>query len=201
VDRDGAWEAIVLAELQGRAREERIPSARVLFTPQALGAELGAAGPGRPDLLAGWYFPRQAAAIAAGFRIALDPGRFPWHGVITGLEFRRGQRLASHPLAVVLVATLPALLNFINHISWGSARLEIVRLRLEPGPGLSRAWLVCRGNYLVSVPSAYVVAEEAGREATSLQIDPDSPLLWRKVSPGMSTPFEKKELPPAGSPW
>ena len=70
------------------------------------------------------------------------------------MEVVRQQRLASRTLAVALAAPLPALLDFINHISWGEARLEIVRLHLEPGAALSRAWLICRGNYLVRKPSA-----------------------------------------------
>jgi hypothetical protein len=72
---------------------------------------------------------------------------------------------------------------------------------LEPGPGLCRAWLVCRGNYLTQLPSAYDVAGEPAGSRESLLIDPDSPLLWKKVPPGMYRPDEKKELPPTGSPW
>ncbi len=159
MERDDAWEEIVLAELRALAGEGRIPAARVLFSPPAPGSR-SAPPARRPDLLAGWLFPGQSAALAAGFALAADPGRYPWHGVLTGLEIRRGQRLASRPLAVALAAPLTALLNFVNRVSWGSARLEIVRMRLEPGPGLSRAWLVCRGNYLTQLPSAYVVAGE-----------------------------------------
>jgi hypothetical protein len=216
VERDDAWEKIVLEDLRARAGEGRIPAARVLFGPKDPGIEIGTAGPG-PGLLAGWLIPGQSAALAAGFALAADPGRYPWHGVLTGLEIRRGQCLAGRPLAVALAAPLPALLNFVNRVSWGRARLEIVRLRLEPRPGFSRAWLVCRGNYLTQLPSAFVVAGEPAGAGASLLIDPDSPLLWKKVAPGMYRPDEKKDLPPfasergeaapskrgeaAGSPW
>jgi hypothetical protein len=194
VERDDAWEKIVLAELRALAGEGRIPTARVLFSLRAPGVEIAATGT-TPEFLAGWIFPGQSAALAA------DPGRYPWHGVLTGLEVHRGQRLAGRPLAVALAAPLPALLDFVNRVSWGTARLEIVRMLLEPGPGLCRAWLVCRGNYLTQLPSAYAVAREPAGRGMSLLIDPDSPLLWKKVPPGMYRPDEKKELPPAGSPW
>lgn len=208
VERDDDWEKIVLEDLRARAGEEHIHAARVLFSPRDPGIEIGTAGAG-PGLLAGWLFPGQSAALAAGFALAADPGRYPWHGVLTGLEIRRGQRLAGRPLIVALAAPLPALLNFVNRVSWGRSRLEIVRLRLEPRPGFSRAWLACRGNYLTQLPSAYVVAGKAADAGTSLLVDPDSPLLWKKVAPGMYRPAEKKELPPvpskrddaAGSPW
>lgn len=200
VGSDDAWETIILAELRALAGEGRIPAARLLFSPRAPGIEIAAAGT-TPKFLAGWIFSGQSAALAAGFALAADPGRYPWHGVLTGLEALRGQRLARRALAVALAAPLPALLNFVNRISWGAARLEIVRMRLEPGPGLWRAWLVCRGNYLTQLPSAYVVAREPAASGASLLIDPDSPLLWKKVPPGMYLPDEKKELPPADSPW
>jgi len=208
VGSDDAWVTIVLAELRALAGEWRIPAARVLFSPRAPGIEIAAAGT-MPKFLAGWIFSGQAAALADGFALAADPGRYPWHGVLTGLEVIRGQRLAGRPLAVALAAPLPALLNFVNRISWGAARLEIVRMRLEPGPGLCRAWLACRGNYLTQLPSAYVVARKPAGSGASLLIDPDSPLLWKKVPPGMYLADEKKELPPFaserddgdGSPW
>ena len=97
------------------------------------------------------------------------------------------------------MAPLPVLLDFINHLSWGHARLEIVRLRLEPGTPLARAWMVCRGSFQVRLPiGPGPSAWNPATPAADLLIDPDSPLLWQqgrtRVSP---TAVEKSELPPA----
>jgi len=194
VDEDDAWPAMALLELQAQVRAERIANARVFFTFQALGTELGTAGPGRSAALADWL-SLQVWDLRESFSIT-DQNRYPWHAVFSGSEFIRQQRLASRPLVVALAAPLPALLDFINHISWGETRLEIVRLHLEPGAALPRAWLICRGNYLVRKPSAWAVKEDSGTAGDNLLVDPDSPLLWQKVVPQAVVPAMKNELPP-----
>jgi len=193
-DDDDAWTALVLLELQARAREDRIPFASFLFNWQLVAPELGTTGPGGADLLTGWI-DRQFADIQRGFSIAFDTARFPWNGVLSGMQFRRG-RLARRPVCVVAMAPLPALLGFINHLSWGKTHFEIIRLRLEPGIPFSRAWLVCCGNYLVRKPSAWALKEVPESVGDNLLVDPDSPLLWQKVNPGIVPKILKKELPP-----
>jgi hypothetical protein len=198
-DHDG-WLATAMLERQAQARAQGVDGARILFSHQALGGEFDPAAPGRPDPLADWisFHYRE---IQRGFEIVRDPRRFPWHGVFSALEPLPRQRLASGGMAVVLAAPLPALLDFINRISWGETRLEIVRLYLEPGASPPRAWLLCRGNYLAREPSRWKIMKETGGEGGGLLIDPDSPLLWRRVDPGIAGRPGKKELPPAGSPW
>jgi hypothetical protein len=190
-----AWLAMALLELQAQARAEGIANALVLLNHHAVGAEFDAVNPGRPAELADWV-ALQYWDIQEGFGIARDPSRYSWHNIFSGLEFVRKQRLASRVLGVVLAAPLPALLNFINHISWGEARLEIVRLHLEPGAALSRAWLICRGNYLVRKPSAWAVKEGPETLGDNLLVDPDSPLLWQPVNPEAVGLATKNELPP-----
>lgn len=200
VDSD-AWLAMALLEVQGRVRAEGIANARIYFGEHARGTEFDRQGPGRPDPLIDWLL-LQYWDIQKSFQFANDSNRYPWCGVFSGLKVVRRQWLASRTLAVVLAAPLPALLKFINHISWGEARLEIVRLHLEPGAALSRAWLICRGNYLVREPSAWVVKMELGNGGDDMLIDPDSPMLWQKVDPRIAYRVEKKELPPpGGGPW
>jgi hypothetical protein len=199
VENDAAWMAIVLVDQQARVREGLIPHARLLVDWQVNSTGLGTAGPGEKDPLSGWI-GRWFADIQAGFSITFASGGFPWLEVFSGSEFRRGQ-LASRPVCMAVMAPMPALLGFINHISWGQARLEIVRLHLEPGVPLAKAWLVCRSNYQVAAPSPWLVKMKHGKGGESLLVDPDSPLLLQKVDPLLAPRVEKKELPPPGSPW
>ncbi|MFH2107384.1 MAG: hypothetical protein ABII93_01835 [Chrysiogenia bacterium] len=207
VDDDDAWTALVLLELQARAREDRITHASFLFNRQLVVPELGPVHPGGADLLTSWI-DGQFADIQEGFSIAFDTARFPWNGVLSGMQFRRG-RLASRPVCVVAMAPLPALLGFINHLSWGKTRFEIIRLRLEPGIPFSRAWLVCRGNYLARKTSKWTIGKSNESAGDGLLVDTDSPLLLHKAEPFLAPRVKKKELPPApsergdaaGSPW
>jgi hypothetical protein len=202
LDRDDAWEALAVAELRSRAAADGIRGARVFSAPLAAGDDLAAAS-GKPAQSGVWFVRGQAAAIADAFSLAVDPLRFHWRGLYAGLP-----GLACRPLGVVAAAPLPALLDFINHIPWGEARLEIVRLHLEPGTPLARAWLVCRGSYLARQPSRWAMAKEAA-SGDGLLVDPDSPLLLKGVDPGLAPQGGKEELPPdpsrrdnaAGSPW
>jgi hypothetical protein len=199
VDDDDAWPAIVLLELQSRVTADRVAHARVLFTPQVQGTDIGTSFPGKQDPLADWIFSDRIFDVGEGFWLANNPDNYLWRGVIPGLGSARGKRPASRGLGVALAAPLPVLLNFINHLSWGNARMEIVRLHLEPGLPLSRAWLVCRGNYVVHQPSRWEVKAGPGGEGggNSLLVDPDSPLLWQRIDPGLAYRVKKKELPPA----
>jgi hypothetical protein len=193
------WLAMALLELHGRVKAEGIASARVLFPHQVQAADIGTAGPGRSAELADWL-SLHYQDIQKSFQFTADPGRYPWYGVFSGLEALSKQRLASRELAVALVAPLPALLNFINRISWGETRLEIVCLYLEPGAALSQAWLICRGNYLVRKPSAWwAVPGEPESSAGNQLIDHDSPLLWQKVNREIVPEVSCKELYPVVS--
>jgi hypothetical protein len=147
------------------------------------------------DPLADWFWKRQYPSGE------ISPGRFLWHGVLSDLEPRSGKRLANRYVLIALAAPLPALLDFINHVSWGETRLEVIRLHLEPGNPLTMAWLVCRGSYLVRGPSAWLVGD--GRQAGEgeLLVDPDSPLLLERIDPFLTPGVEKRELPPEGGPW
>jgi hypothetical protein len=192
-----AWLALAMLELQAQVKAEGIANVRIYFSNHAMGSEFDKAASGRSAPLVNWL-SLQYQDIQKSFQFSADPGRYLWQGVFSGFEFIRQQRLVSRPLAVALAAQLPALLDFINHISWGETRLEIVRLHLEPGPAMSRAWLLCRGNYLVRKPSAWrAVKKMSGTVADNLLIDPDSPLLWQKVSRGMMSEVFRNELPPA----
>lgn len=190
---DATWLRCWTESLRRQAEKDSLAVALLLF-PAVPGGEmepsvrLTGQGPA-PDWL---------AAEMPGIRKSLNavsPGRFPWRSLFpepgSTLEL-----LASRPLAVALTAPLPALLNFVNHNSW-SMRLEIVRLRLEPGPGLSRAWLVCRSSYHVRAPSPWGVPLEPEGAGGGLLVDPDSPLLWQRVDPGIAYRVGKIELPPA----
>lgn len=201
VDDDDAWAVIALLEIQARVAADGIAHARVLFSPQTQVTEIGTSAPGRPDPLAYWLFPSQVVDVGKGFAAAADTGGYPWHGILSGLETSGWERPASRALAVALAAPLPTLLNFINHVSWGASRLEIVRLRFEPGIPLSRAWLVCRGSFLARDPSAKALQVALGRVSEGFLVDPDSPLLLRKVDPLLAPVAGKKELPRQGSPW
>jgi hypothetical protein len=113
------------------------------------------------------------------------------------LHLRPGRRLASPSLVIVLGAPLPALLDFVNHLSWGATRLEIVRLHLEPDAPDSRAWMVVRGHFFSGYPSPWDLHWEKG-QGDDLLIDPDSPVLWQKVDPGIASREQHNELPPVG---
>jgi len=164
--RDGdGWLATAMLERQAQARAEGVAGVRILFSHHAMGSESEPAAPGRPDPLAEWISIHYRD-IQRGCEIVRDPNRFPWHGVFTALEPLPRQRLASGGMAVALAAPLPALLDFVNHISWGETRLEILRLYLEPGASPPRAWLLCRGNYLAREPANWEKA--TGRWKTLL---------------------------------
>ncbi len=202
-ENDGAWAALALVDIEGFVRRDRIPHARSIpiapvIPPGSRDERPGPAAPAGTDPLGSWIRAR-AAGIAAGFAMAEDPGRFPWHGVFAGLE-PRGGRPASRAVGLAAAAPLPGLLDFVNHVSWGETRLEIVRLYLEPGIPLSRAWMVCRGVYRASRPSARPVAPSGG-EGEALLVDRDSPWLLRPVDPLFAPVTGMRELPPAGSPW
>ncbi|HEX7503286.1 MAG TPA: hypothetical protein VF451_07670 [Acidobacteriota bacterium] len=190
VENDAAWLGMARADLQGRAKGAAGPPL-VFSEAEAFGRV--------PPGLAGWL-QFQAQELRQSFR-ETDPGRrYPWLGVFP-TDLAVGGRLASRPLGIALEAPLPELLGLVNRISWGAVRLEIVRLRLEPAGGAGRAWLVCRGSYLVPEPSPWLVKMEPGQAGEELLVDRDSPLLLRQVDPLLAPRVEKKELPAAGSPW
>ena len=201
-DDDAPWLSGVSSRLRWQAEADKIASAFLLysfapggFVAPGIGVRLSGQTPAA-DWLAG-----QRLDIQQSLKEASDPGRFPWKSVFAGPELSGGQRLAGRPVAIAIEARLPALLNFVNHCSWGRSRLEIVRLRLEAGISPPRAWLVLRGYYLVRGPSSWALRVGAGNDAVLL-VDPDSPLLWQKVDPGAAVRVGKIELPAAdGNPW
>ncbi len=196
LDDDAGWRAVALTSLQQRVLLDAIPHARFLSGNKIHAPELGSAGPGRGDPLGGWI-GSQYVAIQEGFSRAHDPKRYYWRGLLTGQPSLPGLP-ANRSACVVAMAPLPALLGFINHVSWEESRLEIVRLHLEPDLAHSRAWLVCRSSGWVRNPA--LLPREEG-EGEGLRIDLDSPLLLRKVDPLPAPGGEKRELPPLGSPW
>jgi len=189
VEGDDAWLGLVHSDLQGRTKG--IANLMVI-------SEADAFGPGPPGLTR--WLRHQAQEIQQRFQAADPWRRYPWQAVFPIDPEDKGH-LASRPLGVALDAPLPELLDFVNHFSWGDARLEIVFLRLEPVGRSARAWLVCRGSYQVSGPSPWLVKMDKGEGDGELIIDPDSPLLLQKVDPLLAPRIEKKELPPADSPW
>lgn len=180
MDSDDAW--------FGLARAELLEGAKGLADAVMLFRQNEALDSGPPGLR-GWL-TLQETSIRQVFRAA-DPlyGLFPLHLATEG-------RLVSQPLGMALQISLPKLLNFINRISWGVARLEIVQLRLEPAERIVRAWLVCRGVYRAPGPSAMSEEWARGTGGKELLIDPDSPLLLRRVDPLFAPVVEKRELPP-----
>jgi hypothetical protein len=196
VENDAAWLDMALSALAGKARSDHILQALFLASPAPamdLDLRLTLKGPtaGLDEWLAG-----QRQEIRQLCRSAAVAGQFDWSSFFSGPAYFGNMRLASRPLAIVLAAPQPALLNFINHISWSDARLEIVRLHLEPGAAISRAWIVCRGDYLTSKDSVWrTVPGESETTAGNLLIDPDSPMLWQPVDPGMVGEALKNELP------
>lgn len=189
---DAAWLSWRTESLRRQAQKDNLAGALLLF-PASPGGEVEPAvrltgrGPA-PDWLAAQMPLIQKSLNAA------SPGRFPWKNLFSEPDSTL-QPLASRPLVVVIAAPLPALLNFINHCTW-NMRLEIVRLRLDPGEQPAHAWLACRSSYLVRVPSPWVVPLEPGGAGGGLLVDPDSPLLWQRVAPGIAYRVEKVELPP-----
>lgn len=201
VGNDDAWTALALVDIESFIRRDRIPHARPIpIAPGVLsgtpGTQPGPARPAGSSLQGSW----SGAGTSAGFAMAADPGRFPWQGAFAGLKLHCGQP-AGRAVALVAAAPLPALLDFANHASWGETRLEIVRLRVEAGSPLPRAWLVCRGYYRVTGPSDWAVGSMPAGAGLELLIDPFSPLLLQRVDPLFAPGVEKRELPPAGSPW
>jgi hypothetical protein len=190
---DSTWLQWYAHALRLQAEKDRLAGSLLLF-PVAPGGEAAPAlrltgrGPA-PEWLAA-----QMPWIRKGLNRA-SPDRFPWKRLFSSPGSTL-EPLASRPLVVAVTAPLPALLNFINHCPW-SLRLEIVRLRLEPGEPLARAWLACRSSYGVRAPSPWVVPLEPGGAGGGLLVDPDSPLLWQRIDPGMVYRVEKVELPPA----
>jgi len=183
VDVDDAWPGLARADLLERAKG--------LADPIVVFSKTAAFGPGPPGLQ-GWL-TLQGQDIRQGFSVA-----DPLYGVFPPALTAKGW-LASQRLGIALQGPLPELLDFINHVSWGVARLEIVRLRMEPGPLFTRAWLVCRGSYLAREPSAWSVKMEPGDGNEGLLVDADSPLLLRRVDLLHAPGVEKKELPSAPS--
>jgi hypothetical protein len=163
-------------------------------------------GPGAPGLTA--WLKLQTGQIGQGFQAADPRQSYPWRGIFPPMP-AGGGLLACRPLGIALDARLPEILGFINRISWSGARLEIVRLRLEPAGASARAWLVCRGSFRAPETSAWLVEPGNGDGEEMLLIDPDSPLLLQRIDPFLAPRVEKRELPPApskrgdavGSPW
>jgi hypothetical protein len=178
---DAAWLSWTTSWLRRQAEAAKITWALLLSSPdpgRAMDSEERLIGQASAtDLLTTVW--RQD--IQKKFRDIADPNQYRWHYVFSGMKFDPKQVLSSRPLAIALTAPLPALLAFINQCSWGEARLEIVRLRLVSGPAFSLAWLFLRGDYLLHRPSSWLVNDTVGSE-NSLLVDPDSPLLWQKVT-------------------
>ena len=185
VDSDNAWFELARGELLGNAK--------LLASAAAVFREAEPLDSGPPELR-GWL-RSQEENIRLSFRAADPlPGVFPLSLVMKG-------QWASQPLAIALQAPLPDLLDFINRISWGVARLQIIRLRLDLAGRIGRAWLVCRGNYRTPGPSAWAKEPERGKGGEELLVDPDSPMLLRKVNPLPASGAEMRKLPTAGCPW
>ncbi len=195
---DALWSQLLSVWLRQQAGKDKIVGARFLFSARP-GETMG---PGlrltERKVAAGWL-TAQLPEIRKGM-LAARSDRFPWEGLFFNPPIPMSKPMAVRTLVIVLTAPLPALLNFVNHISWGKFRLEIVRLVLEPGPVFCRAWLICRSSYLLSKPSAWVVKVKPGAGNEILLTDPDSPLLWQALDPGSAWRGEKQELA-ADSGW
>lgn len=190
VENDGAWLGAAQAELL--KREKGLAKTIQVFDA----AEM--LGPGQPGLT-GWL-GLQGQEIRQGFQAADPRQRYPWRGIFPPMPPGAGKP-ACRPLGIAINFPLPESLAFINRVSWGGTRLEIVRLRLEPGLPVSRTWLVCRGSFRVPELSAWLVNTGKGGGEEKLLIDPDSPLLLQRIDPTLAPRVEKRELPPEGSPW
>jgi len=184
VENDGAWLALARSSLL--TREKGLANMIMVFS------DAETFSPGLPGLT-GWL-KLQAQGIKQ-CQQAADPWRsYPWRGFFP-LRPSSSTKLACRALGIALDVPLPALLDFINRVSWGETRLEIVCLRLEPTKWSARCWLVCRGSYQVQEPSAWLVRKEKGEGDPELLIDPDSPLLWQRINPAGFFDGVKMELP------
>jgi len=197
-ENDDSWAAISIFDLESRVREDGIPQARFLLHWQIKGLELAAAQPAGRDALIHWTGER-FGEIQEGFSLVHNRKNSPWQGVLAGWE-SSPIRPASRPMCAVAMAPLPKMLDFINHLSWGETRLEIVRLYLEPSAPYSRAWLVCRSTCLMRA-SSIRPWETGGNGGEGPLIDPDSPLLLERIDPFLAPRVEKRDLPTEGSPW
>ena len=153
--------------------------------------------PGAPGLTA--WLKLRAGRIRQGFQAADPRHGYPWRGF-----FRPWlPAAASWPVAPWALPWLRRCLalGFINHISWGGPAWRSSACAWSRPAASARAWLVCRGIYRAPEPSAWRVEPAAGGGEEELLIDPDSPLLLRRVDPLLAPRVEKRELPPAGSPW
>lgn len=190
VENDDAWMGLAHTELL--EREKGVAGLISVFT------HAEAFAPGLPGLTA--WLKLQGQEIHRSLDAADPWRRYPWRGLIPPGP-ATGKWLACRPLGIALDAPLPVLLDFVNRVSWGAVRLEIVRLRLEPVGESARAWLVCRGSYWVTTPSFYLAGMEPGDGGEQLLIDADSTLLLQPVDPLFVPVAGMRELPPAGSPW
>lgn len=191
-----AWPQACLRGVRQRAQEERLAAALFLPGPGEEALEAAAADAAALRSLRLWA-ASQSPAIGRGFALASDPGRFAWGGVLAS-PGASGWHAGSRQGAVIAAAPLPGLLRFLNRVAWDEARLEIVRLRLEPGRPLSRAWLVCRSSGLQGGARPAQAAPAPGWE---LQVDLESPLLLRRIDPLHAAASGRRELPAPGSPW
>ena len=196
VENDAAWQAMVLTELQAQVDKDLLPHARLLFRRQVRGLKLATAEAAGGESLLQWL-EGCFCEIQDGFSLANDPKHYHWRGMLADGE-SSCMPAANRPLCVAAMAPLPALLGFINHLSWSELRLEIIRLHLEVGSPYARAWVVCRGTCRLRVGSLRF--QEAG-EGEGLLVDPESPLLLRPADPRLVPDSEKKELPMAGGAW
>lgn len=195
VETDAVWLDTVLRALTRQVGEDHVIEALFLTSPDPDSAPgEPAAQNGKTDDLGSWLV-EQRREILRNFHSETDHGRFPWRFLFADLGNLKGQGPASRPLVLALAAPLPALLNFINRISWRESRLEIVRLHLEPGAVLSRAWMILRGDYLVRGPSPWVMPEVTRNDA-GLLVDLDSPILWLKVNLDLAPQIPRNDLPP-----
>lgn len=195
---DASWLAMIVSALRDRAKLDQLDSALLLIQ----------AGPGQPvavplnlstrastDDLQRWL-AGQRQETESCLQAFADFHQFPWHAVLVGPESRGKRQLACRPIGIAIAAKLPALLHFVNHCSWSAGRLEIVQLRMGQGETRPLALIFCRGCYLVSASSVWLVPAQAGGNGENLLIDADSDLLWQPVDPNAVSPGLKKELPP-----
>ncbi len=192
----GVWRQACLRAVRQRALEEEIAAALFLSGAGEEPLEAAAADAAVLGSLRHWA-ASQSPAIGQGFALARDPGRFSWRAVLASPGSSR-LHPGSRQGAVIAAAPLPGLLRFINRLAWDESRLEIVRLRLEPGRPLSRAWLVCRSSGLKGGAQPPRAALAPGWE---LQVDLESPLLLRRIDPLHAAASGRRELPAPDSPW
>ncbi len=199
VETDAAWLGIVLPELVRRVGAARIDQAYFWVSPDPdSDPEEHPARREATDLDS--WLAGQRPEILSHFRRAAKSTPFPWRFLLSGVEHEKNENLASRPLIIVLGGD-GLLADFINRCSWSEARLEILHLHLELTDPFPRAWMICRGQYLIGNRSPWVVANEKRGVRYNLLIDPDSPLLWQKVDPSRLKRIERRELarPPDSS--